>query len=455
MHIPEWLVTSFDMKTDNKSNESDLEDELVEMCVDLEAKALFEHKTPTEYWTHFQALVGSRVKKVEKHWSRLIIFLTLTNPAYAQYFALCAVFDVASYKPSNTWEVLDLGGDEETRQSATGLILSSLYEVVKLAYLKPSSAAKDQSLPRAVCSAAHGMVCVTLDCTLLLFAENCSTLVLQLLLPHAVGTVVWLGSPNFLIATDCSGQLHFIHVPSQRLLITRQLAAAEGAGGCESTLLSAHCQLLADGGCTLLFVTSSGHLLRVSNLHLERIEDSLARGCLAELVEAEQQLTFDCLPLTNSPLVCAAGVVGGHESQVLLWGVTSDGVVFQQRPLQDHLLDKDDEDGSSSEGGAGKEVLVNLPFVCSKLLPVASGRYLLVLSETGALTVVCTCTGVTKTCGPAQAEEDSDSHPGRVVDAVLLPWTDGCKDPQLLLLVDPGAHDASWLLRIVALPGQC
>ncbi|KAF2358935.1 Ribonuclease H-like domain [Trinorchestia longiramus] len=37
---------------DNKSDESDLEDELVEMSVDLEAKALFERKTLTEYWTH-------------------------------------------------------------------------------------------------------------------------------------------------------------------------------------------------------------------------------------------------------------------------------------------------------------------------------------------------------------------------------------------------------------------
>ncbi|KAF2350822.1 hypothetical protein FHG87_018422 [Trinorchestia longiramus] len=52
MHVPEWLVTPFDMKTDNKSNESDLEDELVEMRVDLEAKALFERKTLTEYWSH-------------------------------------------------------------------------------------------------------------------------------------------------------------------------------------------------------------------------------------------------------------------------------------------------------------------------------------------------------------------------------------------------------------------
>ena len=52
MHIPSWLVTPFDMEIENENIESDLEDELVEMRVDLAAKSLFEHKTLTEYWTN-------------------------------------------------------------------------------------------------------------------------------------------------------------------------------------------------------------------------------------------------------------------------------------------------------------------------------------------------------------------------------------------------------------------
>ena len=35
MHVPEWLVTLFDMKVDNTGCESDLEDELIEMHVYL------------------------------------------------------------------------------------------------------------------------------------------------------------------------------------------------------------------------------------------------------------------------------------------------------------------------------------------------------------------------------------------------------------------------------------
>ena len=38
------------MKIDNKGHESDLEDEIIEMHVDLEAKALLKGKKIAEYW---------------------------------------------------------------------------------------------------------------------------------------------------------------------------------------------------------------------------------------------------------------------------------------------------------------------------------------------------------------------------------------------------------------------
>lgn len=56
MQIPEWLVAPFDMQTDDICNESDLEDELMEMCEDLEAKALFKSKTLGEYWSNINTV---------------------------------------------------------------------------------------------------------------------------------------------------------------------------------------------------------------------------------------------------------------------------------------------------------------------------------------------------------------------------------------------------------------
>ena len=40
MYVPNWLVTRFYMNIDNKCNEYDLEHELIEMYMDLEAKAV-------------------------------------------------------------------------------------------------------------------------------------------------------------------------------------------------------------------------------------------------------------------------------------------------------------------------------------------------------------------------------------------------------------------------------
>ena len=49
MDVPEWFVTPFNMKIDNKGYESDLEDEFIEMHVDLEGKELFKSKNLSKY----------------------------------------------------------------------------------------------------------------------------------------------------------------------------------------------------------------------------------------------------------------------------------------------------------------------------------------------------------------------------------------------------------------------
>ncbi|XP_076049445.1 zinc finger BED domain-containing protein 5-like [Oratosquilla oratoria] len=52
MHIPDWIVTPFDVEIENADLESHLEDELVDMCVDLEAKYLFRSKKLIDYWNN-------------------------------------------------------------------------------------------------------------------------------------------------------------------------------------------------------------------------------------------------------------------------------------------------------------------------------------------------------------------------------------------------------------------
>ena len=47
MHVPDWLVTLFDMKIYNKGHESDV-DELIEMHVDLETRVV-QNKNIAQY----------------------------------------------------------------------------------------------------------------------------------------------------------------------------------------------------------------------------------------------------------------------------------------------------------------------------------------------------------------------------------------------------------------------
>ena len=49
MHFPECIVILFDTKIYSKDYESDLEDEVIEMHVDLEAKAFLKGKNLAEY----------------------------------------------------------------------------------------------------------------------------------------------------------------------------------------------------------------------------------------------------------------------------------------------------------------------------------------------------------------------------------------------------------------------
>ena len=71
MHVPEWLVTPFDMKIDNDGYESGLEVELIEMHVDLEAKALFKRKDLREYWSNIKVLIILYIYIYNIYWSNI------------------------------------------------------------------------------------------------------------------------------------------------------------------------------------------------------------------------------------------------------------------------------------------------------------------------------------------------------------------------------------------------
>ena len=52
MNVPDWIVTPFDLKMENSDIEFYLQEELIDMCADLEAKFLFKSLTLCEYWSN-------------------------------------------------------------------------------------------------------------------------------------------------------------------------------------------------------------------------------------------------------------------------------------------------------------------------------------------------------------------------------------------------------------------
>jgi len=44
MHVPDWIVTLVDFSVQNAGINSQLQDELLDMCVDLEVQSLFKRK---------------------------------------------------------------------------------------------------------------------------------------------------------------------------------------------------------------------------------------------------------------------------------------------------------------------------------------------------------------------------------------------------------------------------
>ena len=77
MHVPEWLLTPFNMKINNEGYESDLEDDLIEMHVDLKAKVLLKNKDLSEYWSNV-----STATKYPKHRAAAEPFLLAFPTSY-------------------------------------------------------------------------------------------------------------------------------------------------------------------------------------------------------------------------------------------------------------------------------------------------------------------------------------------------------------------------------------
>lgn len=276
------------------------------------------------------------------------------------------------------WEVLDADCDEETRQAGDLGSLTSLYEVVKLAYLQPDE--KLVGLPRLHASAAYGRVAVALDSVLFVFGEGCSSLLMQLSLEAPIDLILWIPQGDFLILGDGAGGIHCAHVQSQRVLITKHLPL-EAKG--PKLFIGGESQQVEDGTVSITLVTSGGHVIRINNIDPDGLSEGLRTGDLEHLKSLEEQMTVsvDKMDLGNSQITTVGCAVDGGD-QAWVWSGSDNGVSLWipsslQKPSESltwhfsHSLN------------------------CKRVIRICDGRYIVTLDTEGNIMVLCGVTGLT------------------------------------------------------------
>ncbi|KAG0729033.1 Kinetochore-associated protein 1 [Chionoecetes opilio] len=272
------------------------------------------------------------------------------------------------------WEVLDAECDEETRQAKDLGCLTSLYEVVKLSYFHPSQ--QVLGLPLMSASAGWGRVAVALDQTLFVLGDNCSSLVVHLTLEAAVALLVWPPGGEFLIVGDVSGKIHYTHVASHRLLITRQLPVEKLSG---KVFVGGHCVQASDGSLTVCIATTGGQIFSLRNIDNEALSEGLrlGNGDALKAVAANITLATDTLGPACAE-VCAVESSDGFwlccagQGGATLW--TAASLQQPQRAVTWSL---------------------GVPGTCCGIIPLWNARYLVVRGEDHCVSVVCGVTGLT------------------------------------------------------------
>lgn len=319
------------------------------------------------------------------------------------------------------WEVLDAEFDEETRQAGDIGSLTSLYEVVKLAYLKPTDPVG--ILPDLCASTAWGRVAVALGCTIFVFGEECSTLLMQLDLETTIDLVLWIPQGEFFILGDRDGGVHCVHVKSELVLITKQFPLKSSSG---RLFIGGGCKQTEDGLVSITLLTSLGHIIRMENIDCEALCDGLRLGNKENLKCLEEQMVLSLDDMNLGGLqVLSAGYVGNNS---WIWcGTVVGATLWTPVSLYDACQ-------------SCTWHLTHGP-QCSRIIPICDSRYVVTLNSAGQLEVLCCVTGVTVW------ENESDDTP--ILDIAYL-HGDEHNAQFLLLLKNPDSDGC--LLRITSFP---
>ncbi|CAL4063302.1 unnamed protein product, partial [Meganyctiphanes norvegica] len=322
------------------------------------------------------------------------------------------------------WEVLDAGCDEETRQAADIGSLTSLYEVVKLSYLKSQD--KLSTLPQLTGSSAWGRVAVVVGPSLFVFGDGCSDLLMQLEVDAPIDIVVWLSQGDFFILGDQGGGIYFGHVPSGRILITKNLPMDMNDG---KFFIGGNSNLNADGIANITLITSLAHVVRIDNINVEGLNEDLAAANMENLKQHQNdiQLTVSNINVTTK----------------VIWRI----FLEEWQPWFG---------GGGGGGGGGSPLTTELGHVgpCRKIIPMYNGRYVLVLTNEGKLSVLCGMTGLIlrEEITGDKNENNMEECKYEVLDVTLIAGDQELGNHMLLLLLKD-IEDNTHKFKIISIPG--
>ncbi|XP_064100822.1 uncharacterized protein LOC135211444 [Macrobrachium nipponense] len=325
------------------------------------------------------------------------------------------------------WDVLDANCDEETRQAGDVASLTSLYEVVKLAYLQPDD--KLIELPRVAASAAWGRVAVALDSTVFVFGEGCSTLLMKLAMQSVIDIAIWVPPGDFLILGDCEGDIHCVHIASQQVLITKRLPINSNSG---KLFIRGGSEQGWDGKVSVTLVTCHGHVVGIKNIDPEGLSEGLRLEEKEHLKAVADQMavSVDNINLCGNQLHTGSCLFRRRrEEATWVWGSTGKEVI--------HWMSSSLHDPSTP---FLKEFKQDIDI--TRVIPVFDGRYVLTLDGEGKLAVLCGVTGI------MLQDEIECEH--SVLDIVFL---EGDEATAQVLLILKNKESQGCILRIVSFPG--
>eukprot|EP01135_Chromosphaera_perkinsii_P000366 Nk52_evm13s78 gene=Nk52_evmTU13s78 len=168
----------------------------------------------------------------------------------------------------------------------------SVYQIDTLAYVS-GPVEEDSSTAWPFFSgnvAANGIICCVVNKQIHIFEEECNELSATINLESEVEHTAWSDDSGFLVACDCSGQIHFIDVVGKNVLFSQTLFSSSETQSCNFARIS----FKKTGKYhTLCVLSLKGIVFRFANVDLDSLRSAIDRKDLGMATKIKDGITIE------------------------------------------------------------------------------------------------------------------------------------------------------------------